>query len=133
MPVHCTFGDLDRLRNLPDQENPLSKLMRSTSPSMVDKVRILRLVQAVDAELARYMRLLEDLGDRHGNLVVEGRKKSWKIRPEKAEAFDASKKELDAVECVVPVDRLPSSALGDPTLTARDLALLEKFVVIPGD
>ena len=129
--IKCTYGDLDKLRDAPGRMGPMLKLMTATEPSIVDKFRIARLTEAIDAEFRIYGRSLEELGKKYGEPVVVEGKTSFKITPDKIAEFNAEKGALDAVECELPANPLPFSAYEKVSLTALDLSLLQKFCTPP--
>lgn len=133
MPLKCTYGDLDKLRDLPDRPGPLSKLMAATKLTTVDKFRIARLTRTVNEQLAEYVKALVELGKKYGTENKTDRATSWSIKPEHGEAYRAEKGKLDEVECELAVSRLPLTAIEEETLTALDLSLLEPFVDAPAD
>ena len=133
MPLKCTYGDLDKLRDFPGRPGPLSKLMTATKLSTVDKFRVMRLTKATNDALADYVKSLVELGKKLGTEVKTNDSVSWSIKPEHNEEYLAEKRDLDAVECELTVNPLPTTAIDGTDLTPLDLALLGPFVELPKD
>jgi len=131
MSITCTYGDLDRLRDAPSRQGPLTKLMSATEPSLVDKFRIVRLAKEVDHELETYGKFLVELGKKYGDPVKINGKPSWQIRPDEQENYLAEKAKIDADPCELLVSPLPASSYEKVPLTATDLMLLGPFIVTP--
>lgn len=131
--IKCTYGDLDRLRDIPTRTGPLSKLMAAPEPSIVDKYRIVKLVRAVEGELKGYGQALTDLGKKYGDAIKVNGLDSYQIRPGESAEFASEKKKLDDDPCELGVNPLPLTALEKVALTAFDISLLEPFVVPPTD
>ncbi len=136
-----TYGELSRLGDRPGVSGPLTKLndlvgdvSLASTLSVVDRYRISRFVQIVGGELVMYSRLLGEIGRRYGEVTAapEGFV-SFVVRPECRNAYDEEKAKLDAMECegLQSLKPLPVSAYERVSLTPRDLACLEKFIVPP--
>jgi hypothetical protein len=137
MPVTCTWRDLGRLRNQPGRPGPIAKLLSNESQSqstVIDKFRVLRFTRALGSEVDEYTKMLFEIGKKYGTpKEIGGGFTSFEVPSEKRQAFDAEQATLDAAEHVVDVSPLPVSAYEHANLTPADLALLEKFLVVPDE
>lgn len=133
MPITCTYGDLDKLRDLPGRQGPLGKLMNATEPpSIVDKFRIARFVKSIDEALVEYGKMIVALGKKYGEPSKQNGVDTYKIRPENLDEFNAEKAKVDAdVVVLATLNPLPVTTYSLVPLTAGDLSALEKFVVLP--
>ena len=142
MSIKCTCGDLAKLRDLPGPTGVVrgvaAKLfdvvgVAGDQVSVVDRFRLMRFVQAVDAELKEYVRVLSELGRKYGEPATVGATAVFRVLPEHQAEFDAEKASLDAEERELLVNPLPVTAYEKVALTPRELAYLEKFVVPPAE
>jgi hypothetical protein len=135
MPVKCTWRDLGRLCNQPGRPGPIAKLLSSESQStIIDKFRVVRFTRALGSEVDEYAKMLLEIGKKYGTpKEIAGGFTSFEVPPDKRQAFDVEQAALDAAEHVVEVSPLPVSAYEHANLTPVDLALLEKFLVVPDE
>jgi hypothetical protein len=137
MAIKCTYGDVGNLRRVPGSGGPLAKLMSSElNPlvSVVDRWRLVRFVKALGAEVDEYTRAFVEVAKRYGTpKTIAGGNVSYEVPPERQAEFVAEKKKLDESACEVQVAPLPISVYEHAGLTASDLMLLEKFLVVPDE
>ena len=142
MPIKCTYGDVGKLRDFPGPEGVVrgvaSKLYDlvgvesvGDQVSVVDRFRIARFVNAVNEELQVYGRVMSALGKKYGEPSTVGGLSVFRIIPERQAEFDAEKSSFESEERDLLVNPLPVSAYERVPLTPRELASLEKFVVLP--
>jgi hypothetical protein len=106
----------------------------SSTMSVVDRYRIMRFVQLLAGELTVYGRMLGEIGRKYGESTpAPSGFVSFSVRPECRESYELEKSNLDALECdgLGSLKPLPVAAYEKVPLTPRDLACLEKFVVLP--
>lgn len=136
-----TYGDVARLGGRPGESGALSKLGNlsgddglASSMPVAERYRIMRFVKVLAAELATYVRLFREIGERYG---VAGEAPSgfasFTVRAESIQAFEGEKAKLDAMECesLASLKPLPVATYEKVALTPRDLECLEPFVVQP--
>jgi len=136
-----TYGDVAGLASRPGIPGVLTKIndlagdvSLASSITVVDRYRIMRFVQLVSVELATYLRLLAEIGRKYGEAApAPSGFVSFSVRPECRDAYDGEKSRLDALECegLASLKPLPVTTYEKIPLTPRDLACLEKFVVLP--
>ena len=132
MPITCTYGDIDRLRDqVPGHTGPLTRLRTSTDvPSLVDRARIMRFTRSVIAEVVEYEKVLIELLKKFGK-PLDATGKRFAVDPAFQTEYDAEKAKLDSSPCEVATSKLPAAAYEKVALSVLDLEALEKFVEIP--
>lgn len=134
MPIKCTFRDVARLRETPENPGPLSKLADANCPSVVDKFRVVRFIKAMGQEIQEYEAVLIALGKKFGTPIdVEGSANvSYRVLPENMTAFNDEVARLNSEpRDILAANPLPPSVCD--ILTPRDLLLLGSLVVEPED
>jgi hypothetical protein len=131
--IICTFADLDRLRDMPGRPGPLTKLLNATEPpTIVDKFRIGRFCKLIQDSLLEYGKMLEELGKKYGEPVINQGFATYKIKPENLKAFEDERAKIDSEEVKLQsLSPLPIATYDRIPLTAGELDLLDKFVVKP--
>jgi hypothetical protein len=133
MPLSFTLGRLDKIRDtIPGKSGPLSKIANfEDMSSVVDHVRRVRFVKALQTELTEYSKAVATIAQKYGESQQGGA--FFTIKPERQAEFAAEKEKLDAETRELLINPLPVSAYEKIPLTAFDLIGLEPFVVMPED
>jgi hypothetical protein len=136
MPLSFTLGRLDKIRDtVPGKPGPLTKIANFEDnlleSSVVDHVRRVRFVKALQTELVEYSKAMATIAQKYGESQQGGA--FFTIKPEKQAEFAAEKEKLDAETRELLINPLPVSAYEKIPLTAFDLIGLEPFVVMPED
>jgi hypothetical protein len=128
MVIMCTGADIEKLRDAPGRPGPLSKIANFEDlSSVVDHVRRVRFIKALQPELVEYSKAVATLGEKYGKPMQGG--SYFAIDPEKEDLFKAEKAQLDAEEYTITMTPLPVSAYEKIPLTVLDLLALEPFIV----
>ena len=143
MPITCKFKDLAGLRDL-GRPGPLTKLNDADDRActIVDRMRITRLIKAIMPSLGEYERTYLDLVKKYGvprsvdgNIYdlpdgTKGKDDDEKSRNKKLrEEFDAELERLGDTACEINATPLPLETYGKLPLSPRDLLKLEPFLV----
>jgi len=132
MFIKCTCANLEKLRDAPGRPGPLAKIANYEDlSSVVDHVRRVRFIKALQPEVIEYAQAIATLGEKYGKPMQGG--SYFAIDPDKETEFKAEKAKIDAEERTIRITPLPPSAYDKIPLSALDLLALEPFIVLPDE
>lgn len=134
--VKVTYGELNRLRlsSIDRTGSPLVHLrLTDRETSIVDRIRIGRLVEKLTKAVADYERDLQTVADDCGGQRSRENPANTKIPDDRMEEWTHKVRDLHLTEVEVDVVPLPLSALEHAPLTVDDLDALRTFIVFPSE